>query len=139
MKIHVVSTCIPGDSKPCFPDVFGTLKEAEAKADEYLRQEWEANGPENTETGEKLPYPGNWRVAQIQIAEWISDGSWGGYEITTHRVEVPGYTAAFAAVSKAIEDWPQWDTDEPVNGGDMVEWFGNWIETAKRAVAMAED
>ncbi len=32
----------------------------------------------------------------------------------------------------AIDAWPQFDTDEPVNGGDLVEWFGEWREQAKK-------
>lgn len=48
--------------------------------------------------------------------------------------------AMLAALKKAIEDWPQFEegNDEPVNGGDMVEWFGNWIQIARAAVQQAE-
>lgn len=44
-----------------------------------------------------------------------------------------------AALRKAIDDWPTWDDqDEPVNGGDLVEWFGNWRKSALAAIAKAE-
>lgn len=47
-------------------------------------------------------------------------------------------------LAQAVEDWPQFDTDsaplapgciaeeaEPVNGGDLVEWFGEWRAKVK--------
>lgn len=34
-------------------------------------------------------------------------------------------------VQQAIDDWPEFDTDEEVNGSDLVEWFGLWLERAK--------
>lgn len=56
-----------------------------------------------------------------------------------------------AALRKALDDWPQFDAEsallapgcipdefEPVNGGDLVEWFAQWRETAKAAIAKAE-
>ena len=26
----------------------------------------------------------------------------------------------------ALESWPQFDTGDPVNGGDLVDWFAQW-------------
>lgn len=56
-----------------------------------------------------------------------------------------------AALRKALDDWPQFDAEsaplapgcipdevEPVNGGDLVEWFAQWRETAKAVFAKAE-
>lgn len=44
-----------------------------------------------------------------------------------------------AVLRKAIDDWPTWDDQhEPVNGGDLVEWFGNWRTSALAAIAKAE-
>lgn len=44
-----------------------------------------------------------------------------------------------AALRKAIDDWPTWDNpDEPVNGGDLVEWFDSWRRSALAAIAKAE-
>jgi hypothetical protein len=31
-----------------------------------------------------------------------------------------------------VENWPQFDGDEPVNGGDLVEWFAAFRADAKR-------
>jgi hypothetical protein len=33
---------------------------------------------------------------------------------------------------RAVENWPQFDGDEPVNGGDLVEWFAAFRADAKR-------
>jgi hypothetical protein len=45
---------------------------------------------------------------------------------------------ALAALQQALDAWPDWDDGGPVNGGDMVEWFGNWRETVKAALTKAE-
>lgn len=50
-------------------------------------------------------------------------------------------------LAQAVEDWPQFDTAsaplapgcvaeeaEPVNGGDLVEWFGEWRARVKAAL-----
>ena len=37
----------------------------------------------------------------------------------------------------AIDAWPQFDTDEPVNGGDLVDWFGEWRQQVKEALDLA--
>lgn len=70
----------------------------------------------------------------------------------------PGETADFAATMEDIEiydcdlepitkdeavdllnqlvgEWPQFDGDEDVNGGDMVEWFGEYRARVKEALA----
>lgn len=89
ITVWVVSTCIPErGEKPCMPSVFGTEAEAEAYADRALRDEWATNGPDDFETGERLPYPGDWRKANDLIAAEHGDGSWGEYEITSHHVEI---------------------------------------------------
>lgn len=39
----------------------------------------------------------------------------------------------------AVSDWSTFENaDEPVNGGDMVEWFGGFYQKAKAAIAKAE-
>lgn len=91
MKITfwVLSTCIPErGEKPCHPQVFGSLTDAEAAADAALREEWTIHGLFDEETGDLLPYPGNWREAHNAIAKSIGDGSWGEWEITTHEIEI---------------------------------------------------
>ena len=88
--VYVLVSCLPerGEAKPTIPDVFTDKAAAEAKADEYLRAEWAANGPEDDETGERLPYPGDWREAESVIAEANedSDTPWGRWELTEHTV-----------------------------------------------------
>lgn len=36
---------------------------------------------------------------------------------------------------RAVEDWPQFDGDEAVNGGDLVEWFAVFRADAKRLIS----
>ena len=33
---------------------------------------------------------------------------------------------------RAVDDWPQFDGEESVNGGDLVEWFALFRTDAKR-------
>ena len=40
-----------------------------------------------------------------------------------------------ALLRRAVEDWPQFDSDEPVNGGDLVEWFATFRADAKRLIS----
>lgn len=37
-------------------------------------------------------------------------------------------------LAEAVNSWPQLDTDEEINGGDMVEWFSTWRDAAMRAI-----
>lgn len=37
----------------------------------------------------------------------------------------------------ALKSWPQFDTDEPVNGGDLVEWFSEWRRQVKEALDLS--
>ena len=39
-----------------------------------------------------------------------------------------------ALLRRAVEDWPPFDSDEPVNGGDLVEWFAIFRADAKRLI-----
>lgn len=89
VKIWVVAEANEdrGD-RPCLPAVFGTESAAEEYADNELRCEWEAWGPEDVVTGERLPYPGDWRKANDLIFKNVSDGSWGQYALTSHDVDV---------------------------------------------------
>lgn len=145
MQIWSLQTCIPDrGEKPCIPELFTSFEAAEAKAEERLRAEWVELGPYD-EDGEPLPYPGSWQSAQTALLSFITDGSWGEWEISCHNVEMPADPVRdaapdmLAALRKAIDDWPTWDDqDEPVNGGDLVEWFGNWRKSALAAIAKAE-
>lgn len=33
-------------------------------------------------------------------------------------------------IREAIDEWPEFDGDDQVAGGDLVEWFGNWRRRA---------
>jgi len=52
-----------------------------------------------------------------------------GDEKARRRIATPQ-----ALLRRAVEDWPQFDGDEPVNGGDLVEWFAIFRANAKRLV-----
>ena len=43
----------------------------------------------------------------------------------------PTYDQLAAHLAEAVTAWPEFDTDEPVNGQDLVEWFGQYREQAK--------
>jgi hypothetical protein len=40
-----------------------------------------------------------------------------------------------ALLERAVDAWPQFDSDDGVNGGDLVEWFGRWRDEVKDALA----
>ena len=93
MMIYVVSTCIPDrGEKPCQPNVFATLAEAESFADQMLRNEWDTAALEDDD-GNALPYPGDWREANDAIAASYDDGSWGEWDLTSHEVPGPAHDA----------------------------------------------
>jgi hypothetical protein len=69
VKVWVLNTCIPEPGEgPCMPTVCGSEQAAEAAADKELRDEWDADPPEDDD-GEPLPYPGDWRIAQEKLVE----------------------------------------------------------------------
>lgn len=106
ITVWVVSTCIPENTEPCWPMPFGTEPEAEAHAEAQMREEWEVNGPRDSETDELLPYPGDWREAQDRIIAYRNatgsedDDKWGQWQITQHEIEVG--TSPFPALEDAI-------------------------------------
>lgn len=90
ITVYAVTTCIPDRGEaPCMPDVFATEAEAVAFLEKMLANEWGSHGREDEETGERLPYPGNWQEAQEKILAGFTDGSWGQWQLTSHTVSVP--------------------------------------------------
>lgn len=142
MKIWIVTHANEHGEGPMLPCPYATEEAAEDHADKVMREEWDSYGPEDDETGERLPYPDDWRKAQEAILKNFNDGSWTPYEITAHAIDfgpvVESAGAMLAPLKQALEAWPDWENNEPVNGGDMVEWFGTWRETVKTAIAKAE-
>jgi hypothetical protein len=44
--------------------------------------------------------------------------------------------APWALVGEAIDAWPEFDDEHtPVNGGDLVEWFGAWRDRARQTLS----
>ena len=90
--VWVLCTCVPEESRPCHPEVFFTAEAAQAGYDRALRDEWEAAGPEDEETGKRLPYPGDPDEANRQLAEYLGP-RWGQWELTPHSLPAsPGAT-----------------------------------------------
>lgn len=85
MKIWIVCTTVPGETKPCIPNAFDNAAAAEAYLEEMLKAEWEHNGVYD-DAGCLNPYPGNWREAQEQIVNNNSEGTWGKWELSEHDV-----------------------------------------------------
>ena len=85
-KVWVLSTCCPGETDPCFPNVFATEEAAEAEAEMLLKEEWQHNAPVDLE-GESRPWPGNWREANAAMVE-AGEATFGGWELTSHEIDV---------------------------------------------------
>jgi hypothetical protein len=109
VRVWTLASTVPGEAEPCIPHVCAAEAEANAQAEQCLKDEWETNGPEDEATGERLPYPGNWQAAQDAIIEERrgSDGElWGQYEITSHEIEVQGFTPReHATILAALRYW----------------------------------
>lgn len=93
MKIWVLSTCIPDETDPMVPDVFGSEAEAIAHFDLMMRAEWETIQPED-EDGTLLEYPGTPQEAHDIMDEYRAQYErdshseiWGRWALTTHEVE----------------------------------------------------
>jgi hypothetical protein len=92
MKIWVLSTCIPDETDPMVPDVFGSEAEAIAHFDLMMRGEWETIQPED-EDGEPVDYPETPQEAHDIMDDYrqgfetdnLSE-KWGRWALTTHEV-----------------------------------------------------
>jgi hypothetical protein len=66
---------------------FLSEQKAREAYDQAMRDEWDNNQPEDPETCEPLPYPGDPDAAHDALVDWDREGTWGRWEITTHEVE----------------------------------------------------
>ena len=80
MKVWVIVTCVPGEPEPCWPSVYSTEEKAESASDMAMRAEWASNSPEDSETGDPLPYPDDAVEAHAQLVELLGP-EWGRWEI----------------------------------------------------------
>lgn len=87
MKIWIVTRANEYGKKPTLPVPYPTEEAANAHVEEAMREEWELYGAEDDDTGERLPYLGDWRAAQDRILKGFTDGSWTPFEITAHDVD----------------------------------------------------
>lgn len=96
-----------------------------------MREEWELYGAEDDDTGERLPYPGDWQAAQEAILNGFSDGSWTPFEITAHDVDfgpvveaagdIPALLSDLASFAARRADTLQEMADEAEEDGDEKE------------------
>jgi hypothetical protein len=122
-SIWIVTTTIPERGEPpCFPSPFATETEAEAYADEMMRAEWASHGPDDDETGESLPYPGDWREAQDLILDFYNDGSWGQWQVTQHTIETPDVSHPAAAFINRMAQFttPEDEFNDPENQDNVA-------------------
>lgn len=89
VKIWVLSTCVPDENEPCWPQVYASEEAAQKGFREAMESEWRSNGPEDEETGERLPFPDDPDEAHERIAE-LQDAEWGRWELTSHEIEIAG-------------------------------------------------
>lgn len=104
MKIWIVTRANERGEGPNPPVPYATEAAAEAHMEALMAYEWHKNGPEHNDTGERMPYPDDWRVAQETILKRFTDGSWKPYTITCHEVDfqpVAGPGDLLAALSSA--------------------------------------
>jgi hypothetical protein len=85
VRVWVLSTCIPSEDKPCWPEVFFDEETARKRYDEAIREEWAANTPEDGNTCEPLPYPDDPDAAHAELEDWHGPG-WGHWELSVHEV-----------------------------------------------------
>ena len=86
MKIWILFTCIPSESRPCWPEVFVDESEARATFEDRLREEWKYNGPEGDDG--KLPFPEDAELEEINDTIGEAAGAeWGEWQLSSHELE----------------------------------------------------
>lgn len=91
-KIWVLSTCAPGSDEPCLPEVFTSAEAADARFAEWMQEEWEHFGAEDAGSGERAPFPADPLQAHeimLSLNDMEDKRRFGGWEITTHEMDVP--------------------------------------------------
>jgi len=86
IKVWVLSTCVPTEARPCFPEVFATEFEALIAFDERMREEWRIQAPISDE-GDLLDYPDSPEEA-VEIIAKDAGPEWGRWELTSHEIDV---------------------------------------------------
>lgn len=110
----------------------------DATLDAYVKEWWK------DEMGDE-PMPSDRADAYDMYFDHVEDEF---CDIESHTIEVWEPKDSMTGLLKdAVEVWAQFDTDKgadpatgegtdlDVNGGDLVEWFGEWRERAKAVVA----
>lgn len=109
------------------PETLAVLKEAQRMVGAYALA---------LERGSNATDASHVLYVERQIAEVIArtdanapqDDGWTAAELQRIRDRANNMECLIA---QAIEAWPQFDCEDEVNGGDLVEWFGQWRAKAK--------
>lgn len=91
-KVWVLSTCAPGSDEPCLPEVFTSGASADARFAEWMKEQWEHFGAEDADSGERAPFPSDpLRAHEIMLSlnDMEDKRRFGGWEITSHEIDVP--------------------------------------------------
>lgn len=92
-----------------------------------------SNGFESSDDGNIMVEWPNLAISLAEVKKTLSetDPAWLAAELQRVRDRANQLETLLA---KAVEDWPEFDLDDDVNGGDMVEWFGQFRQKAVELV-----
>lgn len=120
ITVFVLSTCVPNEPEPCWPDVFVTEAEANIAFAKALEREWETAGIEDDD-GNKMPFPDDASYAQDQLVEHYTEHGtevWGQYEITPHKITID--VPAVEILRRLRASNPEFDAGAMVDHADVT-------------------
>lgn len=89
VEVFVLSSATTDDDahKPCIPSVFLSAEAANAEFLATMKREWESCGPEDEETGARMPIPEGATAEEIhERLVQFHGADWGQYELSAHLV-----------------------------------------------------
>lgn len=110
------------------PKLLAALKRAEVVCEDAV-SDAKAAGMEQDESAAREA----WNMVRAAIAEAEAAGV-----AEPEAGRVPSYGALLGLVTMAVEAWPQYETDEEIDGGDMVDWFAGWRRMATDLIGPQE-
>lgn len=94
MKVYILNTCVPNESKPCVPHAYSTLGAADSAFAAAMKAEWDSNPPYDDETGEPMRFPADPRLTPFENARDAHDTladyhghEWGRWDIFTIELD----------------------------------------------------
>ena len=85
--------------------------------------------------GGNKPDVGAYAVAQTFLTDERNEPLCSDREQEANASLIAAAPDMDALLREALDAWPQFDTDDDVNGGDMVDWFGQWRVRVKEALS----